>query len=183
MLLMLAAAISSCRSSSRTAAPAADDAGDRLSTVPMGQIPGLRGGETAMPSPDACIYKMKRDYSHNVPVTMNSERTEIVSYPAPSDLKSGDQLALPTRLHKDYWLDNRGINNNSVFLDYTYEEYAAMPQAPSPEEMMKHILDTDPFTEIVLCGPRYQYDDIVSELNEMIDLGFPHRQVQTEPKR
>ena len=32
------------------------------------------------------IYKTTRDFSQLVPVTMNEERTKIVSYPAPTDL-------------------------------------------------------------------------------------------------
>lgn len=136
-----------------------------------------------MPSPDVCIYRMKKDYSHNVPITMNAERTEIISYPAPSDLISGGKLCLPDSLHKGYWLDNRGINKNSVFLDYTYEEYASMPKAPSLEELMTHIIDKNPFTEIVTCGPRRDYKDIIKELNDMIDNGVPGNQLIVSPRR
>ena len=140
--------------------------------------PGLVGGPVSMPSPDVCIYKMKRDYSHNVPIGMNRERTEIVSYPAPTDLiTSGGKLMLPDKLHKGFWLDNRGIGSNTVFLDYTYEEYAALPEVPTVQVLMTHIIDKDPFTEIVTCGPRSNYTDLIKELNDMIDNGFPENRV------
>lgn len=115
------------------------------------------------------IYKMKRDYSKNVPVTMDATHTKIISYPAPTDLRLNGKLAYPTPLNDGFWLDNRGIDRNVAFLSYTYEEYSRLPQAPSLEQLSAAIIDKDPLTEFHYCGTRNQYTHIVEELNELIE--------------
>lgn len=132
----------------------------------------IRGGNPSSTSPVVYVYKMKADYSQRVPVLMNEERTRIVSYPAPVDLKQGSEFRLPTPLIEGYWLDNKGISFNTAFLSYTYEEYAALKEAPSMDELMNSILDKYPFEEIHVCGRRADYKDIVSELNKKIKDGF-----------
>lgn len=106
---------------------------------------GLVGG-TATALPKAIIYRTQHDYSNNVSVTMNTARTEIVSYPAPSDLRRGDGYATPLPLANGYWLDRRGVNANSVFLDYTFQEYASLEVTPTVAELKEHIIDRQPFT-------------------------------------
>ena len=69
-------------------------------------------------------------------------------------------------------LINRGISHYVAFLTYTYEEYAALPATPSPSELMEHILDSDPLTDMRVMGNRYQYKDLVDELNEKIKNGL-----------
>jgi hypothetical protein len=119
------------------------------------------------------VYKTVADFSDYVPVIMNKQKTEIISYPAPSDIYYEGQFAKPTNLKNAYLLDNRGINENVVFLNYTYEEYSRMDSAPSLSEMKKNIKEKYPLLEMFNCGVRYQYTDIVNELNELIDKGFP----------
>lgn len=122
----------------------------------------------AVASAPVYIYKMKKDYSQNVPVTLNAARTKVVSYPAPTDLKTNGVLAVPTPLDNGFWLDNRGINENVAFLSYTYEEYSQLSEAPTAEELMEHIIDKDPLTEIHYCGRRSEFKDLVAELNTLI---------------
>ncbi|MEI6753129.1 MAG: hypothetical protein WCK78_08165 [Paludibacter sp.] len=119
------------------------------------------------------VYKTIKDYSQFVPVTMNEERTRIVSYPAPSDLFVNGKPTLPTSLKNGYLLDNRGINKNVVFLNYTYETYGKMNEAPSLEEMLKNIKDKFPLVELIYCGPQNKFKDEIKELNILIDKGFP----------
>lgn len=109
-------------------------------------------GNTVIPA--AYIYKTTKDYSHNVPVIMDSSRTRIVSYPAPSDLSDGGKLRLPAPLDNGYWLDNRGITPDVAFLSYTYEEYSRLQQAPSMEELLGSIVDKHPLVTIVSIGKR-----------------------------
>lgn len=130
------------------------------------------GGSAAVASPVVYVYKTKADYFHHVPVLMDEARTRILSYPAPGDLKLGDGLRLPTPLDQGYLLDNKGIGPNVAFLTYTYEEYSRLPEAPSMEELMTHILDKYPLSELRACGRRADYKDIVKELNEKIAEGF-----------
>lgn len=122
-------------------------------------------------SPPVIIYKTTKDYSRHVPVELNESGTEIVSYPAVSDVKIGDRYPYPTQLEEGYLLDNRGIGRHVAFLSYTYEEYAALPATPSRAELLEKVIDKHPLTEIHRCGNHYQYKDIVAELNEQIRAG------------
>ena len=123
-------------------------------------------------TPKVVIYKMRKDYSRYVPVTLSADRKKIVAYPAITDVKIGEQFTYPTRLQDGWWLDNRGISRYVAFLTYTYEEYAALPATPAPSELMEHILDSDPLTDMRFMGNRYQYKELVDELNEKIKNGL-----------
>lgn len=127
------------------------------------------GGLTPAAMPHVIIYKMKNDYSRNVPVTMDASRRRIVAYPAPSDLRRGDGLALPAPLVRGYWLDNRGVGERTAFLSYTYEEYARLDSAPPMAELMAAIVDSDPMVAVVDCGPRSSFgEDLEKELCDYI---------------
>lgn len=115
--------------------------------------------------PAVLVYKTKADYNGLVPVILSDDKSSIISYPAPSDLMTGEQYNKPTMLHDGYLLDNRGISRNSVFLRLTYEEYAVMGSAPSLEEMYLLISDKNPLTELYDCGTSRKE----AELNELID--------------
>lgn len=119
------------------------------------------------------IYKTIGDFALLVPITMNEGRTEIISYPAPSDLINNGKLTTPTRLNKGYLLDNRGVNSNTVFLNYTYEDYSKLEKAPSLEEMMHNIAEKHPLSELIECGPRSRFKDEIKEINLLIQKDFP----------
>jgi hypothetical protein len=121
--------------------------------------------------PLAVIYKTKTDLYDYVPVLMNHDKTQIVSYPSPSDI---DPNGKPIKLKNGYLLDNRGINENVVFLDYTYEEYAQLRETPSLSDLISRIKEKYPLEEIYNCGERSRYKDEIKELNEMIDANFPN---------
>lgn len=121
--------------------------------------------------PPTLVYKTKADYRNLVPVLLSEDKTKIISYPHPSDIKSGDGFPAPTQLNKDYLLDNRGIGSNVAFLKITYEEYAMLPSVPSPDELYNSILDKDPLEELCHCGNRNTYKDLVMQLNRIIDNG------------
>lgn len=125
-------------------------------------------------TPQAIVYKTVKDYNHLVPVVMNRARTKIVSYPAPSDIYYNGKLAMPTVLQDGYLLDNRGIDENTVFLTYSYEEYSRLSEAPPVSELINKIQDKHPLAEIIYCGERNKYKDEVKELNELIKKDFPN---------
>jgi hypothetical protein len=128
--------------------------------------------KSSVTSPQVFVYKLKDEANYDrVPVMMNAARTEIESYPAPTDLKSGETLRLPTRLADGYLLDNKGIGPRVAFLSYTYEEYAALTEVPSMETLMQHIVDTNPLLTWRYYGRRSDYTDIVTQLNELIQSG------------
>ncbi len=129
------------------------------------------GGLVGIPGPSAIVYKTTGDFYNLVPITMNAEKTEIVSYPSPKDIYYKGELALPTKLNRGYLLDNRGLSANSVFINLTYEEYSKLKKAPSIEELSEMIVEKFPFKEMYNCGLRSKYKDEVKELNKLINTG------------
>ncbi|HOF16632.1 MAG TPA: hypothetical protein PLF32_07700 [Bacteroidales bacterium] len=119
--------------------------------------------------PHVVIYKTTKDYRQNVPVILSEDKTQIVSYPHPSDLYYNGKLALPETLHNGYLLDNRGIGKNVAFLKYTYKEYSKFTDVPTLDELFKNIIDNDPLTELWDCGKKVNFTDLQKQLNEMID--------------
>jgi len=128
-------------------------------------------GEVSYEGEQAIVYKTKKDFSNNVPVKMNEEKTKIVAYPSPKDLFYKDKLAYPVPLKNGYLLDNRGVGKNSVFIEMSYEAYSKLDQAPLLNDMMKMIVDKDPFLEIYSLGARARFKDEVKEINEIIERG------------
>lgn len=117
------------------------------------------------------VYKTKADYSKYVPVTLSADKSQIVAYPIAKDLYYNGKLAKPTQLNDGYWLDNRGINPNSAFLDITYEDYLKNDDIMPLTEMYKHVIDKDPFTEIYNLGDRNRFKNEVDEINAIITKG------------
>jgi hypothetical protein len=122
-----------------------------------------------VPGPHAMVYRTKADYSKLVPVELSDDKTQITSYPAPTDITSENGFQTPTPLNNGYLLDNRGIGKNVAFLKITYEQYAKLPTAPTLKEMMTMIADKDPLTELIDCGTKTAFTDINAQLNQMID--------------
>ncbi|GHV54883.1 hypothetical protein FACS1894181_18670 [Bacteroidia bacterium] len=124
---------------------------------------------TSQAGPPTVVYKTIADFDDYVPMIMNGPRTEIVSYPGPADV--GD-FSKPTHLKDGYLLDNRGISEHVVFLRYTYAEYSRLPQVPSLAVLEANILEKYPLKELIYCGVRYRYKNIVEDLNALVDSGF-----------
>lgn len=114
------------------------------------------------------VYKTKQNYDNLVPVLLSDDKTEIVMYPAPTDIYYQGQLALPTKLEEGYLLDNRGIGKNVAFLKLTYQEYAKLEKVPLLTELYKMIVDKDPLLELYECGSRQEFNNIVLQLNKTI---------------
>lgn len=121
--------------------------------------------------PNVLIYKTNADYFMHVPVTLSEDKKSIVSYPAPGDVFFNGNLAYPVKLEDGFLLDRRGITANSGFLNWTYYEYSRFEKTPSPDELFKMMLDTDPFIIIYDCGKSSKYKDLENELNEKIRTG------------
>ncbi len=121
------------------------------------------------PSGRVIIYKTKGDYYHHVPVTLSADKSKIVAYPHPSDLTIDEQFVKPIKLNGDYLLDNKGINQNSAFLKFTYEKYSKLKEAPSISALESAIIDNDPFTEMYDYGLKNSHDALVKQVNELID--------------
>jgi hypothetical protein len=123
-----------------------------------------------MATPPLIIYKTKANYNDKIPVTLSSDKAEIVSYPGSKDVFYKGKLATPTELSNDFLLDNRGIDEHVAFLDISYESFSRMMRPLSKEQMFEMILDNDPIIEMYRCQ-RKDYKDIPNDLNTMIKNG------------
>jgi hypothetical protein len=121
------------------------------------------------PRPHTFVYKTTKDYSQFVPVLLSDDKTQIVSYPHPRDLKRGAVFMLPTPLKKGYWLDNRGIGLNVAFLKFTYREYSEFSEAPDIDELYKNIMDKDPLVELCDCGNTMTFAEREKQVNDLIE--------------
>ncbi|MEO5929313.1 MAG: hypothetical protein ABIR47_05230 [Candidatus Kapaibacterium sp.] len=134
----------------------------------MGIFSGCATAQVDYSPPPTIVYTTRADYRNNVPVILSDDRTQIISYPDPSDLRGDTAHILPTQLADGYLLDNRGINANVAFLRMTYAQYAALPASPKAEELFIKILDKDPIIEMYNCGTRRRFKNIEQELNDII---------------
>ena len=133
--------------------------------------PGNENQQIGMASPPVIVYKTRNDYYDKVPVILSDDKTRIVSFPDPRDLKIDGTFAYPSKLNGGYLLDNRGINQNAAFLKFSYEQYCNMDNIPTADRLFDYITDNNPFTEIYQCGSRGNYKEIVAELNALISSG------------
>ena len=121
--------------------------------------------------PHVLVYKTRTILADKVPIILSADGSTVVSYPAPSDLIGPDGLAVPSKLHNGYLLDNRGIGANVAFISMTYSEYAALPEAPSPDSLLSLVIDRAPLTELCDCGTRNAFTDVTGQLDQLIDAG------------
>lgn len=128
-------------------------------------------GKPVLANVPIIIYKTKQDFSMHVPVTMSADKKEIMSYPAPSDVYYGSDLAYPISLVDGFFLDRRGIDVNSAFTKWTYYEYSRLAKTPTTEQIMNMMLELDPFTEMYHCGYRNNFQDVENEINAAIKEG------------
>jgi len=128
-------------------------------------------GTVGIPGPPVIVYKTKNDYYDHVPVTLSNDKSKIVSFPAPGDIKKNGQYTLPTVLSDGYLLDNRGISKNTAFLRFTYDDYYTMDNIPTADRLMNYIVDDDPFIEMYDCGKKSDFDNPEKQLNKKIESG------------
>jgi len=136
------------------------------------QIKDISSGKTSVSYPPIVIYKMKRDYSRNVPVLLSDDKSEIVSYPHPMDLIGmTSKEVMPIRLHDGYYLDRRGINKNVAFLNISYNSYRKLRKPLGNKEIEKLIVDRNPLTQILICSNLTYSENNIEKINSMIDKG------------
>jgi hypothetical protein len=117
------------------------------------------------------IYKTNADFYQNVPVMLNDDKTDIISFPDITDVYYNGKLAYPTKLENGYLLDNRGISKNTAFLKYTYEEYSKLPATPTKDELLKMLVSKNPISELYNCNKLPKNN--IQLLNEAIKKGLP----------
>ena len=119
--------------------------------------------------PHLLVYKTKGDYRRLVPVVLAEDRSKIVSYPDPADIKNEGTKMLPIALHGGYFINYNGISPNAAFLKITFARYAALNQTPPPDQLFKMVLDTNPLTSLYDCGVKSVYKNPEAQINELID--------------
>lgn len=123
------------------------------------------------PGPQVHVYKTKGDYDNLVPVNLNDDKSEIASYPSPDDVYVDGVFPIPMKLNNGYLLDLRGINLNVAFLKMSYGDYASLDTMPSPVFLYENIIDKDPLIELIDCGNRTAFTNLIEQLNRLIDEG------------
>jgi hypothetical protein len=163
-VLIMTAGVTGCKSSKNSVQIAQKEEVRTASSFDEANLVVQKPRVMALPS--VIIYKTKADYTKNVPVGLNEEKTSIVSYPGQTDLK--DQEPIP--LKHGFLLDKRGVNLNSAFLKYTYAEFLALDAIPPIAELFNAIIDADPFTEMYDCGKVSDFHDgdLEEQLNQAL---------------
>lgn len=123
---------------------------------------------TSNSGPPCIIYKTKSNFEKLVPVTLNDEKTKILSYPAITDIYYKGKFAYPTKLSDGFLLDNRGIDKNVAFLKLTYEEYSKLKKTPTTEELKRMIISDDPLKEMYNCGSKFKFKNLVEDVDNLI---------------
>lgn len=86
--------------------------------------------------PKASVFRMSGDYADKVGVTLDGSGN-LVYYPAPTDITTS---SAPLELEGGWWLNRQGLSANSVFTKWTFEEYAALPSTPTPDEIKRAVI-------------------------------------------
>lgn len=108
------------------------------------------GGKPVAVRPRALAFRMSGDYSGNVPLTLAADGT-LASYPAPSDVLA-DSAPLP--LADGWWLDRSGVTEQTVFSRYTLEQYAALKEPPTPQDLLASVI---PGAKVTAVSPLPMY--------------------------
>lgn len=85
--------------------------------------------------PRAVLYRMSCDCSDLVPIRLSSDG-RLVWYPDVTDIRD---TSAPIPAGDGWYLDRIGVGDNTVFTDYTLDEYRQLKETPSPDELMMHI--------------------------------------------
>lgn len=95
--------------------------------------------------PRATVFRMSGDYADNVPVDIYPQG-RLFSYPAPTDVS---EASAPVPLAGGWWLDRRGVGEHTVFTRWTYGEYSALKETPSPREISAAVIPGARVTKVL----------------------------------
>ncbi len=162
-MLAIAVCACSCRSPKQT------------QQLQVSEQPGRVDGITETPtlpenthfdwSASTVIYRADPVYAQNVPVGVTPSGSAVIYVPSPSDA-----AAAPVPLADGYWLATIPVGKQTVFTDYTFENYSRLAASPSPSEVLKHVIkDARPASIVRL--PVATADTAV--INGLIRQGLP----------
>lgn len=117
------------------------------------------GGDICLSTGPIIVYKTKKDYSNNVPVQLTADKKSLISYPGRGDIRK------PVLLANGYY---SGVSGNA-YLSITLDEYADTNNKYPSDELMKYVIDADPFTEWYnVCPCAYVVGRDTTSLNRII---------------
>jgi hypothetical protein len=125
-------------------------------------------GLIAVPQQGFIVYKTKADYFEKVPIQLSEDKNRVISYPAASDLKKKGEYTFPVKLADHYLLDRRGIGPHTAFLEWDYEKYVESAGTRSTDELLKLVLDADPFIELYHCPSKVDETAAIGHINDLI---------------
>lgn len=174
LLIAVLPVVTSCttgRTVSFSAAMPTNETSAVATRTPHHSIPASgRADMAAMPK--AVLYKTNGDWTDHVQATYNAATGRFISYPAPTDILPDSE---PIQLADGWLLDRRGgIGANTVFLQWTLEQYSRMVEAPSLADLRKAIIPDARVTECVrlpMLSVAAQND--TAAVNAMIRAGLP----------
>ena len=126
--------------------------------------PNVIVGGSLPSKPSIYVYKTKKDDSNLVPVMLFSSNGKSDTMYTP------EKSYIPTPLHKEYYTSH-DMDENSVFLNLTIDEYNKMQRPFSSSQLIKLknlITDMNPFLEFYDCTYEKNQDPI-STINSYID--------------
>lgn len=151
-------------------APTPIEMEERNNTIPQQGEPLGLGSQALRP---IVVYATRADYNTMVPITLDTTKKYVISYPHCNDLRLGNGYTLPIALENGLLLDRRGISMGTAFLSLTYEHYCSFDQPLSPEELQKYVLDNDPLTFLAICDRNRLRDESLEAINDYIREGLP----------
>ena len=104
------------------------------------------------------LYKLRCDYTKNVCVAMNKDKSRIVGTPSP-DSPAGDTACHPITLINGYYLDyNCNYGVNSAYLTITREEFITWVYEIPVDSYKYYLLDADPYLEYYVTSYKVPND-------------------------
>lgn len=158
---------SSCHSTKETAAE--PNSNQPIAIVPR-QPSGYASEGTHMFMPRAQVYRTNGDYAHNVPIQISANGKSVISFPDPSDISAS---SMPYPLADGWFLDRRGVSDNTRFTRYTYAQYMTFKEPPSISELLSSVIPESRITEMYAlpCTTQEALADTAA-VNSIIRSGF-----------
>lgn len=106
---------------------------------------GMEIGGVNIPEPKAVAFQTNGDYANHVTMYVSpSGDGKVIGYPDPRDARG----MAPVAVCGGWYISRLGINQNCVFLRWTWEEYASLKQVPSRAELEAAIIPDAKVTAI-----------------------------------
>ena len=92
------------------------------------------------------VYKTRQDYSRNIYIRVNEEKTKVTSYPSLSDIDTIEDK-LPKKLVYGYYLGTRRNGENGIQAVVTSATVYSYATVYNLDSLIKLVIDYDPFLE------------------------------------